>query len=231
MKLRGEASDEAKASAKLLDGLAMPLDNGRESIEVAAADGLPAAEKRELADALGDLGMSAEEVIPSIRGIGKVADDGHRPDRRRSPRKRILKVTEHGNAPPTPTRATAAADFLSYRQRRRNAPDRRAAAMDRELRELWRRRERSRPWPRRRVVMLARVDLGAVGHPRLFCPPSQPVEHRWREVAGDRSALVAEHRCHRNGKPAYVRDRLPHPDLWGRRPSRSRGAGAAGGGR
>lgn len=69
MKYRVEASSEADAVVKLLDGLAMPLDNGLEYIEVADDFGLPADDYRDLADALREQGVPVDEVIPSIRSI------------------------------------------------------------------------------------------------------------------------------------------------------------------
>lgn len=72
MKYRVEAASEAEAIVKLLDGLAMPVDNGLEYVEVADDYGLPAEEDRELADALRDQGVPVDAVIPSIRSIEAV---------------------------------------------------------------------------------------------------------------------------------------------------------------
>lgn len=72
MTYRVEANNEADAVVKLLDGLAMPVDNSLEYIEVGDDFGLPADEYRELADALRDQGVPVDVVIPSIRSIETV---------------------------------------------------------------------------------------------------------------------------------------------------------------
>ncbi len=72
MKHRVEAASEAEAIAKVLNGSALPVDNGQEYIEVAEDFGLPAEENRELAEALRDLGIQVDEVISSIRSIEEV---------------------------------------------------------------------------------------------------------------------------------------------------------------
>ncbi len=72
MKYRVEATSEAEAIAKLLNGLAMPLDNGLDYVEVADGFGLSADEHPELATALRDLGVQVDEVIPSIRCIEEI---------------------------------------------------------------------------------------------------------------------------------------------------------------
>jgi hypothetical protein len=72
MKYRVEADNDADAIVKLLDGLAMPLDNGLEYIEVADDFGLPADDYRDLADALREQGVPVDAVIPSIRSIEAV---------------------------------------------------------------------------------------------------------------------------------------------------------------
>ena len=64
-----EAADEAEAIAKLLEGLAEPVDNSQEYVEVADDFGLPADDHRDLAEALRGLGIQVDEVIPSIRSI------------------------------------------------------------------------------------------------------------------------------------------------------------------
>ena len=69
MKYRVEAANEADAIVKLLDGLALPVDNGLEYIEVADDFGLPADDYRDLADALREQGVPVDVVIPSIRSI------------------------------------------------------------------------------------------------------------------------------------------------------------------
>ncbi|MGD0899742.1 MAG: hypothetical protein ABR915_18065 [Thermoguttaceae bacterium] len=68
---RVEANSEAEAIAKLYEGECEQLDEP-DCLEVANDYGLPADEHRELADALRDLGVKVDEVIPSIRSIEKV---------------------------------------------------------------------------------------------------------------------------------------------------------------
>jgi len=73
MRYRIQATDEAQAVAKLLDGEAEPVDGGLEYIEICDDRGLPADEYRDLADQLRALGVPVDEaVIPSIRSIAKV---------------------------------------------------------------------------------------------------------------------------------------------------------------
>ena len=69
LKYRVEANSEAEAIAKVLNGTAMPVDNGLEYIEVAEDFGMPAEEYRDLTEALRDLGVSVDVVIPSIRSV------------------------------------------------------------------------------------------------------------------------------------------------------------------
>lgn len=69
MKYRVEASGEAEAIAKLLDGEAEPVDGSLEYIEIAEDFGLPADEHRDLAETLRDRGVPVDAVIPSIRSI------------------------------------------------------------------------------------------------------------------------------------------------------------------
>ena len=69
---RVQADTEAEAIAKLFNGEADAVDGGLEYIEVAEDLGLPADEYRDLAEALRALGVSVDEVIPSIRSIAKV---------------------------------------------------------------------------------------------------------------------------------------------------------------
>lgn len=72
MTYRVEATNEAEAVARVLNGTALPVDDSLDFIEVADDFGLPAEENRELADALRDLGIQVDEVIPSIRSIEEV---------------------------------------------------------------------------------------------------------------------------------------------------------------
>ncbi len=73
MRYRVEAASEAQAIAKLLHGLALPVDDSQEYIEVADDHGLPADEHWELADELRSLGVPVDgPVIPSIRSIERV---------------------------------------------------------------------------------------------------------------------------------------------------------------
>lgn len=72
MTYRVEAANEAEAIAKVFNGTAMPVDNGLEYIEVAEEFGMPAEEYREPTEALRDLGISVDVVIPSIRSVEEV---------------------------------------------------------------------------------------------------------------------------------------------------------------
>jgi hypothetical protein len=69
---RVQADSEADAVAKLFNGEADAVDGGLEYIEVAEDLGLPADEYRDLAEALRKLGISVDDVIPSIRSISKI---------------------------------------------------------------------------------------------------------------------------------------------------------------
>lgn len=73
MKYRVEATDEAQAITRLLDGEAEPVEGSLEYVEVAEDYGLPADDYRDLADQLRALGVPVDEaVIPSIRSITEV---------------------------------------------------------------------------------------------------------------------------------------------------------------
>jgi hypothetical protein len=72
LKYRVEAGSEASAVAEVLTGTASPADNGLKFVEIAEDFGLPAEEKRELADALRDPGVRVDVVIPSIGSIVEV---------------------------------------------------------------------------------------------------------------------------------------------------------------
>lgn len=69
MKYRVEATGEADAVVKLLDGEAEPVEQSHDFIEVAEDFGLPADDYRDLADALRKQGVPVDAVIPSIRSI------------------------------------------------------------------------------------------------------------------------------------------------------------------
>lgn len=69
MTYRVEADNEAEAIVTLLDGLALPVDDSLEYIEVADDYGLPADEYRDLTNALREQGVPVDAVIPSIRSI------------------------------------------------------------------------------------------------------------------------------------------------------------------
>lgn len=71
-KYRVEASSEAEAIAKLLDGEAEAIDNSHEYVEIAEDCGLPADEYPELTAALRELDVPIHEIIPSIRTIEQV---------------------------------------------------------------------------------------------------------------------------------------------------------------
>jgi hypothetical protein len=76
MKYRVEAASEAEAIRKLFDGEAEPVEQSQDFIEVAEDFGMPAEEYRELADALRNLGIPVDAVIPSIRSIEKIRRPG-----------------------------------------------------------------------------------------------------------------------------------------------------------
>ena len=60
-----EADSEAEAIVKLLDGLAEPVDNSQEYVELAEDHGLPVDEHPALAEALRALGVPVDgQVIP-----------------------------------------------------------------------------------------------------------------------------------------------------------------------
>ena len=68
-----EAANEAEAIAKLFDGLAEPVDNGLEYVEIAEDHGLAVDDHPALAEALRALGVPVDgQVIPSIRCIEEV---------------------------------------------------------------------------------------------------------------------------------------------------------------
>ena len=67
-----EATSEAEAIEKLLDGEAVPIDEALDFVEVADERGLLVAENPKLASALRVLGVEVERVIPSIRSIKQV---------------------------------------------------------------------------------------------------------------------------------------------------------------
>lgn len=69
---RVEASSEAEAVAKLLDGKADAVDNSHDYLEAAEDCGLPADEHQEMADELRRLGVAVDEIIPSIRSVEQI---------------------------------------------------------------------------------------------------------------------------------------------------------------
>ena len=69
---RVQADTEAEAIAKLFNGEADAVDGGLEYIGVAEDLGLPTEEYQELAEGLRTLGVSVDDVIPSIRSISKI---------------------------------------------------------------------------------------------------------------------------------------------------------------
>jgi len=71
-RFRVSAKSEADAIKKLYDGEADAVGAGAELIEVADDIGLPAEENQDLADGLRSLGISVDDVIPSIRSIEEV---------------------------------------------------------------------------------------------------------------------------------------------------------------
>ena len=71
-KYQVEASSEAEAIAKLLNGEADAIDDSQEYIEVADAYGLPVDEHQEMAAELRNLGVSVNEIISSIRSVEQI---------------------------------------------------------------------------------------------------------------------------------------------------------------
>ena len=76
MRYRVEATNEAKAIARLFAGEAETIEQSQDFIEIADQYGLPVDEHRDLATALRELGLmrGKAEVIPSIRSIDMVED-------------------------------------------------------------------------------------------------------------------------------------------------------------
>ena len=72
IKYKVKAKDEAQAIAKVLGGLAEPVDGSLEYVEVAEDFGMPADEDQQLARQLRKLGVQMDEVIPSIRSVERV---------------------------------------------------------------------------------------------------------------------------------------------------------------
>ena len=72
-KFQVEASSEAEAIFKVLNGEAKAMDNEQEYIEVAEDIGLPVDEHRTLAEELHRLGIQiGDDIIPSIRSVEEV---------------------------------------------------------------------------------------------------------------------------------------------------------------
>ena len=72
IKYKVTARTEAQAIAKVLGGLAEPVDGSLEYVEVAEDFGMPADEDQQLARQLRKLGVQVDEVIPSIRSVERV---------------------------------------------------------------------------------------------------------------------------------------------------------------
>jgi hypothetical protein len=72
IKYKLTARTEAQAIAKVLGGLAEPVDGSLEYVEVAEDFGMPADEGQQLARQLRKLGVQVDEVIPSIRSVERV---------------------------------------------------------------------------------------------------------------------------------------------------------------
>ena len=71
-KFRVRAKTEAEAVKKLYAGEADAVGEVAELIEVCNDLGLPAEEYQDLADALHKLGVTVDDVIPSIRSIEEI---------------------------------------------------------------------------------------------------------------------------------------------------------------
>ena len=72
IKYKVKARNEAQAIAKVLGGLAEPVDGSLEYVEVAEDFGMPADEDQQLARQLRKLGVQVDDVIPSIRSVERV---------------------------------------------------------------------------------------------------------------------------------------------------------------
>jgi hypothetical protein len=72
IKYRVTARTEAQAIAKVLGGLAEPVDGSLEYVEVAEDFGMPADDDQQLARQLGKLGVQVDDVIPNIRSVERV---------------------------------------------------------------------------------------------------------------------------------------------------------------
>jgi len=72
MKYKVQAKTEAEAIVKLLNGALEPVEGSLEFIMVGEEFGLSVDEYPDLAEALRILGVSVDDVIPSIRSIAKV---------------------------------------------------------------------------------------------------------------------------------------------------------------
>lgn len=72
-KFQVEASSEAEAISKVLNGEADAMDNEQEYIEVATDIGLPVDEHRDLVEELRRVGTQiGDDIIPSIRSVKEV---------------------------------------------------------------------------------------------------------------------------------------------------------------
>ena len=67
-----EASSEGEAVLNVFNGLAEPVDDVHEYIEVAEDRGLPADKHQQLANELRSLGEPINKIIPSIRTIERI---------------------------------------------------------------------------------------------------------------------------------------------------------------
>lgn len=67
-----ESATGAEAINRVLGGLALPMDNSLEYVEIAEDYGLPTDEHRELADDLRSLGVPVGLVIPSVRSVERI---------------------------------------------------------------------------------------------------------------------------------------------------------------
>ena len=71
---RVEAESEAEAIKRLFDGEAQPVEGSLEFVDVADDLGLPVEEYAELAEALKELEVSMDDVIPSVRDIVRIEE-------------------------------------------------------------------------------------------------------------------------------------------------------------
>lgn len=76
VKRRVQAATISEAIAAVLAGQGDLVDNSQEYVEIADTLGMPADDNRDIVEGLALLGIDCEDVIPSIRDVEEVEDDG-----------------------------------------------------------------------------------------------------------------------------------------------------------